>query len=241
MSEKRYSSNYGKSSSETGLSMFGTTVSDGVSSINSGRPNLLQTTIIPKGLGQENADVNSIQSSRIISQNNKIGLLGDGINGSTYYATTALLQNDTLDIILDYDFTSLNTDKIFKISSEILIILKIDNSISGHANIAHSALYKYNACVAGLTTGLNAVDPVTSNGHPTILFSSWTIVGKSSGYESYILEPNTSETGGIRSLINTDTNKLTFTLTAQNTIDYSVDMLSDTEIISTDINNAILV
>lgn len=224
MSEKRYASYYGKYDSGTGVLPFGTTVNDGSASIKSGLSNMVQTSIIPQNLGGDLSKPNSIQQTTIITSDSKLGIFA-----SPSY-TNALNASSTSNVSLNYDFgTSSSISRIFRISSEILIVAKIDAvAFDGTPDNIYTKNFKFDACVVRAQSNLNTILP-DNTAASRLLFPTWTVVGKTTGTDTYISDTamSASITGG--------TLTFTFTATSSN-INYSYDALIKTDIISMDIN-----
>lgn len=230
MSEKRYASYYGKYDSGTSTLPFGTTVNDGSTSIKSSLPNMIQTSIIPQNLGGDTNKPNSIQQTTIITSDSKFGTyssnayVANALNGSTANVSS------TSNVSLNYDFnTSSSVSRVFKLSSDILIVAKIDTSTpDGNPDKIYTKSFKFDACVVRAQSDLNTVAP-DGTAASRILFPVWTVLGKTTGTDTYISDSAMSAS------ITEGTLTFTFTATVAN-INYSYDSLIKTDIISMDIN-----
>lgn len=229
MSKKRCVSYYGKYNSVTGALPFGSTVSDGSTSMKSGLPNMIQTSIIPKNLGGNVSNPNSIQQTTIITSDSKLGTFV-----SPSYTANAVSASSTTNIALNYEFiTTASKPRVFKISSDIVIVAKIDTAtpapLDGVPDIVHTRSFKLDACIVGAKSDYISLDNssnVSSRLLPPVTLTSLT---QTTGSETYI--SNNAISVSISSGI------LTFTFTATSTpINYSYDALIKTDIISMDIN-----
>jgi hypothetical protein len=224
MSEKRYASYYGKYDSVNSTLPFGTTVNDGSTSTKSSLPNMIQTSIIPKDLG---GNPNSIQQTTIITSDSKVGTF----SSNTYDTNNALNGSATANIALNYDFiASAEKPRVYKVSSDIVIVAKIDNLPLDHVpDIVHTRSFKLDACIIGAKSDYISLDNTSNVSSRLLPPATLTSLTQTAGSDTYISNNaiSASITGGT----------LTFTFTATSTpINYSYDALIKTDIISMDIN-----
>ena len=206
---------------------FGRHYMDDVQSAGTSDPNLIQETIIPSGSGLYNSLTNTIQKRRFLQSFSNKG----EYSGSGSYNQNALDNGQTMYVILNSYTRTMNSLKMHKLVASITVIIKIDENLNGTASKIYVGDYTLKTTIAG-TIGNNNVVP---GSYPTMVTPVWyTSEHNSPDISTYIPDPSFSP-GGFQVLI--DGNScLAFYISPSVSINYSIDVLLDVEVISMECN-----
>jgi hypothetical protein len=204
---------------------FGLTIRDNNSSNTLSKPNLIQESVNPHPTGPGAIYSNTIRHMKYIQSDNSIGTYNIG----TYYTQNSLDAEGQFTILMNPFIDTTSSKVMYKVAANIIITIKIDNTLSGDPDSIYVRHLKYDAVILGTNgSATSLIDAI-----PTIVTENWSIVSQNSdNISTYIYDPTATN----KCYVSLSSNTLTIYVTARANINYSIDTLTELDIISTETN-----